>query len=156
ELPRKVGSLRGGTLLWAASYGQNAGAARRVGIKVWASRDGGHTWSFLSEAARSHNHNGVWEPEFTVDSGGTLWLHFADETEAPVYGQALNRIGSTDGINWGTKQRTLAIGPSTVRPGMPLVRKLPDGRYYFAYEICNFGDRYCDPYFKISPDGANF
>ncbi|WP_236789667.1 sialidase family protein [Amycolatopsis sp. GM8] len=156
ELPRKVGKLRAGTLLWAASYGQGGGAERRMAIKIWASRDGGRHWSFLSEAARSHNHDGVWEPELNVDAGGTLWLHFADETEAPRYAQVLNRVGSTDGITWGTKQRTLAISPDPVRPGMPQVRQLPDGSYYFGYEICNYGSLYCNPYFKISPDGANF
>ncbi|TNC28804.1 sialidase family protein [Amycolatopsis alkalitolerans] len=156
ELPRRIGSLRAGTLLWAASYGQSAGPERRMAIKIWASRDGGRRWSFLSEAARSHNDDGVWEPEFDVDAGGTLWLHFADETEAPRYAQVLNRVGSTDGIHWGTKQLTLAIPPDRVRPGMPQVRRLPDGRYYFGYEICNYGKLYCNPYFKISPDGANF
>jgi len=156
ELPRRVGRLRAGTLLWAASYGQNGGAERRMSIRVWSSSDGGRSWNFLSEAARSHNHDGVFEPEFTVDAGGTLWLHFADETEAPRHGQVLNRVASTDGLTWGRKQRTLAIPPDRVRPGMPIVRELPDGRYYLAYEICNYGTRYCDPYFKISPDGANF
>ncbi|MFD9888163.1 sialidase family protein [Amycolatopsis sp. NPDC059027] len=156
ELPRRVGDLREGTLLWAASYGQNAGPGRRVGIKVLASKDGGRSWQFLSEAARSHNHDGVWEPELTVDAGGTLWLHFADETEAPRFAQVLNRVASTDGVHWGTKQRTMAIPPDRVRPGMPIVRGLPDGRFYFGYEICNFGSRYCDPYYKISADGANF
>lgn len=156
ELPQRVGRLRAGTLLWAASYGQNGGAGRRMSIRVWSSSDGGQTWGFLSEAARSHNDDGVFEPEFTVDSGGTLWLHYADETEAPRHAQVLNRVASTDGITWGTKQSTVAISPDRVRPGMPIVRKLPDGRYYLAYEVCNFGKRYCDPYFKISPDGANF
>jgi hypothetical protein len=156
ELPQRVGKLRAGTLLWAASYRQDAGAQRRVGIKVWASKDGGRSWGFLAEPARSHNIDGIWEPEFTVDAGGTLWLHFADETQAPKYAQVLNRVASTDGVNWGTKQLTLAIPPDRVRPGMPIIRRLPDGRYYFAYEICNFRDRYCDPYFKISPDGANW
>jgi hypothetical protein len=156
ELPRQVGKLRAGTLLWAATYGQSGGADRRMAIKVWSSGDGGRDWSFLSEAVRSHNHDGVWEPEFNVDAGGTLWLHFADETEAPRYSQVLNRVGSTDGINWGAKQSTLAIPPDRVRPGMPIVRQLPDGRYYFGYEICNYGELYCNPYFKISSDGANF
>jgi hypothetical protein len=156
ELPRRVGLLRAGTLLWAATYRQDAGPQRRLGIRVWAGRDGGRTWSFLAEAARSHNTDGVWEPEFTVDAGGTLWLHYADETQAPQYAQVLNRVASTDGVHWGTKQLTLAIPPDRVRPGMPVIRRLPDGRYYFAYEICNFGDRYCDPYFRISPDGANW
>ncbi|MCG3748878.1 MULTISPECIES: hypothetical protein [unclassified Amycolatopsis] len=156
ELPQRVGRLRAGTLLWAATYRQDAGPQRRMGIKVWASRDGGHNWRYLSEAALSHNHDGVWEPEFTVDAGGTLWLHYADETQAPKYGQVLNRVASTDGINWGTKQLTMAIGPSRVRPGMPIIRRLPDGRYWFGYEICNYRDRYCDPYYKISADGANW
>jgi len=156
ELPRRVGALRAGTLLWAASYGQDGGPRRRVGIKLWSSRDGGRSWTFLSEAARSHNIDGIWEPELTVDAGGTLWLHYADETQAPKYAQVLNRVASTDGIRWGTKQLTLAIPPDRVRPGMPIIRRLPDGRYYFAYEICNYRDRYCDPYYKISADGANW
>ncbi|GHE97330.1 hypothetical protein GCM10017786_32540 [Amycolatopsis deserti] len=156
ELPQRVGRLRAGTLLWAASYGQNGGADRRMSIRIWSSSDGGRNWSFLSEAARSHNHDGVFEPEFTVDSGGTLWMHYADETEAPRHSQVLNRVASTDGVTWGTKQSTVAISPDRVRPGMPIVRKLPDGRYYFGYEICNYGKRYCDPYFRISPDGANY
>ncbi|WP_027928119.1 sialidase family protein [Amycolatopsis benzoatilytica] len=156
ELPRKVGRLRAGTLLWAATYGQDAGPARRTAIKLWASRDGGHNWTYLSTAALSHNHDGVWEPELTVDAGGTLWMHFADETQAPQYAQVLNRVASTDGIHWGTKQLTLAIPPDRVRPGMPIIRRLPDGRYWFGYEICNYRDRYCDPYYKISADGANW
>ncbi|MET9261774.1 sialidase family protein [Amycolatopsis sp. NPDC004079] len=156
ELPQRVGRLRAGTLLWAATYRQDSGPQRRMGIKVWASRDGGRNWRYLSEAALSHNHDGIWEPEFTVDAGGTLWLHYADETQAPKYGQVLNRVASTDGINWGTKQLTMAIGPSRVRPGMPNIRRLPDGRYWFGYEICNYRDRYCDPYYKISADGANW
>lgn len=156
ELPQRVGMLRPGTLLWAASYRQDGGASRRVGIKVWASKDAGHTWGFLAEPARSHNHDGVWEPEFTVDAGGTLWLHYADESQAPKYGQVINSVASADGITWGTKQLVLAIPPDRVRPGMPIIRRLPDGRYYYAYEICNYRDRFCDPYYKISADGANW
>lgn len=156
ELPQRVGRLRPGTLLWAASYRQDSGPQRRIGIRIWASKDAGRNWSFLSEAARSHNHDGIWEPEFVVDAGGTLWLHYADETEAPQFAQVMNRVASTDGVHWGTKQRTMAIPPHRVRPGMPIIRRLPDGRYYLAYEICNYRDRYCDPYFKISSDGANW
>ncbi|OZM74805.1 hypothetical protein CFN78_00850 [Amycolatopsis antarctica] len=156
EVPQQVGDMEPGTLLWAASYGQHAGDARRIGIKIWSSDNGGRTWSFLSEAARSHNKDGIWEPEFSVDANGTMWMGYADETEAPQYGQVLNRISSTDGVNWSPKERTMAIGPDRVRPGMPIVRKLPDGRYYMSYEICNYGDRFCDAYYKISPDGASW
>ena len=156
ELPQQVGDLDAGTLLWAASYGQSAGDARRIGIKIWSSADGGRTWGFLSEAARSHNADGIWEAEFNVDAAGKLWMHYADETEAPQYGQVLNRVSSANGLDWSPKERTMAIGPDRVRPGMPIVRKLPDDRYYLSYEICNYGDRFCDSYHKISADGASW
>lgn len=156
ELPQRVGRLRAGTLLWAASYRAGDGPTRRMGIRIWQSTDLGRSWQFLSEPVRSHNHDGVWEPEFNVDADGKLWMHYADETEAPRFSQVLNRVSSGDGVNWSSKVRTMAIPPDGVRPGMPMVRRLPDGRYYFGYEICNYGLRYCDPYFKISNDGKNF
>lgn len=156
ELPTQVGELEPGTLLWAASVGQNAGDQRRVAIKVWYSTNVGRTWNFLSEVDRSPNYNGKWEPEFSVDANGTLWTHYADETEAPKYSQVLARKASTDGVNWGPKQPTMRIPPHPVRPGMPIVRRLPDGRYYMSYEICNLPNEVCSSYFKISADGANW
>ncbi|WAL69027.1 sialidase family protein [Amycolatopsis cynarae] len=156
ELPRRVGNLRAGTLLWAASYGQGGGSQRRVAIRIWASRDGGRHWSFLSEPFRSPNGGGLWEPELSVDAAGTLWVHYADESESPRFSQLLARTGSDDGLVWSAPRHTLALQPERARPGMPLVRALPDGRFYFAYEICNYGDQFCDPYYKISPDGADF
>ncbi|MFD2397457.1 sialidase family protein [Prauserella oleivorans] len=155
ELPRPIGELPAGTLLWAASYRQQAGENRRIGIRVWASQDLGRSWTFLSEPVRSPSYGGVWEPEFNVDAHGTLWMHYADETE-PGHSQVLNRVSTVDLVHWTAEQRTMAISPQRVRPGMPIVRTLPDGRYYFGYEICNYGDRFCDPYFKISADGADF
>ncbi|RZQ64215.1 sialidase family protein [Amycolatopsis suaedae] len=156
ELPRQVGRLRPGTLLWAASYGQDAGPNRRIALKLWASRTGGRSWYFLSEAARSHNHFGIWEPELVVDNAGVLWMHYADESESAVYAQLLNRVSSVDGVTWSTKQQTLAIPPWHVRPGMPIIRKLPDGRFLFLYEICNFTKHQCNPYYKISKDATNY
>ncbi|MQA08239.1 MAG: exo-alpha-sialidase [Pseudonocardiaceae bacterium] len=156
ELPRQVGDLPAGTLLWAASIGQDAGDNRRIAIKVWYSTNVGRSWSFLSEVDRSPNRNGKWEPEFSVDANGTLWTHYADETEAPKYSQVVARKASTDGVNWGEKQATMRFPPDPVRPGMPIVRRLPDGRYYMSYEICNLPNEACGSYFKISTDGANW
>ncbi|TCP53163.1 hypothetical protein EV191_105226 [Tamaricihabitans halophyticus] len=156
ELPQQVGELRAGTLLWAASMGQRAGDNRRIGIKVWQSTNRGRTWSFLSEVDRSGNHDGKWEPEFNVDANGVLWVHYADETDAPQYSQILVRKASTDGVSWGERRDTMRVAPDPLRPGMPIVRKLPDGRYYMSYEICNLPDHACGSYFKISADGANW
>lgn len=156
ELPQQVGDMKKGTLLWAASYGQDAGPEHRVGIKVWKSEDAGRSWNYLATPARSHNRDGIWEPEFNVDAAGKLWLHFADETEAPQFAQTLNRVSSDDGVNWGPKVRTMAIPPDRVRPGMPIIRRLPDGRYYFSYEVCNHGKQFCGNHYKISNDGASW
>lgn len=50
----------------------------------------------------------------------------------------------------------MAIPPDRVRPGMPIIRRLPDGRYYFSFEVCNYADHFCGSYYKISDDGANW
>jgi hypothetical protein len=145
-----------GTLLWAASVGQDGGPGRRTAIKVHVSRDHGATWSFLSEVTRSPNHDGKWEPELSVDAAGHLVCHFADETEAPVFSQVVAREVSADGVTWGPKLETLQMPPDPVRPGMPMVRQLPDGRYLMNYEICNLRPTICGSYTRISDDGADW
>jgi hypothetical protein len=156
ELPRQVGTMPAGTLLWAASMGQDGGANRRIAIRVNVSYDHGATWSFLSEVNRSPNHDGKWEPEFSVDANGELVCHFADETEAPVYSQVVARQVSADGLTWGPKLETLQMPPDPVRPGMPIVRQLPDGRYLMNYEICNLAPTGCGSYTRISADGDDW
>ena len=52
ELPRQVGDLPAGTLLWSASVGQQADpATRRMTLPVYASTDRGRTWEHVSTAA---------------------------------------------------------------------------------------------------------
>ena len=46
ELPRRVGSLREGTLLWAASIGQDT-ADKHMSIHIYRSEDEGRNWTFL-------------------------------------------------------------------------------------------------------------
>jgi hypothetical protein len=135
ELPRQVGDMPAGTLVWAASMGQDGGPDRRIAIKIHVSRDHGATWTFLSEVTRSPNHDGKWEPELSVDAAGELVCHFADETEAPVYSQVVAREVSADGVTWGPKLETLRLPPDPVRPGMPTV---------------------CGSYTRISADGAGW
>ncbi|MBB3662222.1 hypothetical protein FB384_001126 [Prauserella sediminis] len=157
ELPRTIGRYPKGTLLWAASYRQKAPRdTRRIGIRIWASTDTGRSWDFAGEPVTSYGPPGVWEPEFDVDDSGTLQMHYADERGEREFDQFLTRRSTDDLVDWSRPTRTLTISPWEVRPGMPIVRALPDGRHYFSYEICNFGERFCDPYFKISEDGEDF
>jgi hypothetical protein len=157
ELPRRVGDLRAGTLLWAGSVGADAGPDRRMTQRVWRSDDLGRTWSYLSNCAESPSPRGMWEPEFSVDAAGRLVCHFADESEGVEGSQRLARTVSTDGVTWGTKQVTVQSRPGAFRPGMPVVRQLPDGTYLMVYEICGVPGQYdCAVYSRTSPDGADW
>lgn len=155
ELPQRIGDYPAGTLLWAASYRQKAGENREIGIRIWASTDTGRSWEFVSEPVTSSGKPGVWEPEFNIDDTGALQMHFADE-RGSKFDQVNAQMSSRDLVNWDEPKHTLAMQPFEVRPGMPIVRELPDGRHYYSYEICNYAERYCNPYFKTSDDGADF
>ncbi len=79
ELPQQVGSLRAGTLFWAAAVGKKT---ERMAARIYRSDDEGRSWSFLSEI-RAANPGGIWEPEFTMGSDGALILFFSDKTDLP-------------------------------------------------------------------------
>lgn len=156
ELPRRIGKLRAGTLLWAASTGQNAAPNRSMAIRVWKSVNQGRDWSYLSTVVAATNTRGLWEPEFSVDAGGRLVCHYADETDTR-YSQKLARVKTSDGKNWVGYSATVASDLSSDRPGMPVVRRLLNGTYFMSYEICAAGGQFsCAAYFRTSGDGWNW
>lgn len=157
ELPQAVGELARGTLLYAASVGQDAGPERRMALDIWHSPDHGRTWSFLSAGAVAANSGGLWEPEFSVDAAGRLVCHYADETDALDGTQRLVRVVSTDGVTWGDRSYTVQSKPGAARPGMPIVRKLADGTYFMTFEVCARPGQYdCAVYSRTSADGWNW
>ncbi|MEV1011575.1 RICIN domain-containing protein [Streptomyces sp. NPDC049881] len=152
ELPRAVGQLPAGTLLWASSAGQDE-ADRRMALRIWASNDLGRTWSYLSSCATASGTGGLWEPEFSVAADGALVCHYADETD-PAHSQKLTATRSYDGRTWSAPRDTVASTPHADRPGMPVVRRLPNGTYFMSYEICNPGGQYqCVVHYRTSADG---
>ncbi|MFC4041365.1 RICIN domain-containing protein [Dactylosporangium siamense] len=156
ELPRQVGALGAGTLLWAGAVGQDGGGERRMTIRLWASTDAGRSWRFLSTVARSGNSGGLWEPELAVDPSGRLVAYFADESQ-PGRSQVLVQAVSADGVTWSART-PIVTGPQPGhRPGMPAVRRLPDGRWLLAYEVCGFGGQYdCAVRSRTSADATNW
>ncbi|WP_406195459.1 exo-alpha-sialidase [Streptomyces sp. NBC_01017] len=155
ELPRQVGAMPAGTLLWAASAGQDE-SNRRMALRIWRSNDIGRTWSYLSSCAVAEGTGGLWEPEFSVAADGALVCHYADETDA-AHSQKLGAVRSYDGVNWQGRHNTVASSWSPDRPGMPVVRKLPNGTYFMSYEICNPGGQYqCVVHYRTSADGWNW
>ncbi|MFC5216669.1 exo-alpha-sialidase [Streptomyces coerulescens] len=155
ELPRQVGALPAGTLLWAASVGQDE-QNRRMALRIWRSNDVGRTWSYLSSCAVASGTGGLWEPEFSVAADGALVCHYADETDA-AHSQKLVAARSYDGVRWEGHHNTVASTWAPDRPGMPVVRRLPNGTYFMSYEICNPGGQYqCVVHYRTSADGWNW
>ncbi|WP_322986521.1 sialidase family protein [Streptomyces sp. S584] len=155
ELPGQVGALRAGTLLWASSAGQDE-TDRRMALRIWRSDDMGANWSYLSSCAVAGGTGGLWEPEFSVAADGALVCHYADETN-PAHSQKLVAARSYDGVRWEGHHSTVASGWEPDRPGMPVVRQLPNGTYFMSYEICNPGGQYqCVVHYRTSADGWNW
>jgi hypothetical protein len=154
ELPRRVGHLRAGTLLWSASVGQ-AATDRRMTLPVWASTDHGRTWNKLGTVATATNTGGLWEPEFAVSRDGRLVLYVSDETQQPTYSQTLVESVSRDGSTWTSLKNVVAASDSSLRPGMAVVRKVRGGGYLMSYEICGPGQE-CSQHVRRSPDGIGW
>lgn len=155
ELPRQVGDLAAGTLLWSASVGQNAGDQRRMTVPLWASSDHGQTWRRLAVVATSPNFGGLWEPELTVSRDGRLVLFVSDESQQPAHSQVLDAATSTNGTTWTALHNVVAPDNPDLRPGMANVRRLPSGGYVMSYEMCGPGQD-CRQRVRHSPDGINW
>ena len=154
ELPRAVGQLRAGTLLQSATFC----AGTTASIEVYASSDGGKSWTYHSTPVQrgnctAGNHHGLWEPEFEVDSGGALVMFWSDETD-PCCSQKLAQIRSIDGVTWQDEKNTVASRIQGDRPGMAVVSKLPGGIYFMTYELC--GPAQCTAFYRTSADGWDF
>ncbi|WP_446665582.1 hypothetical protein [Flexivirga sp. B27] len=152
ELPRAVGDLPEGALLFAASYGINA---KPMSLELWASLDHGVTWTKRSTAITAAAGGTLWEPEMRVNAEGQLTMYYSDETQ-PGHSQTLMEIFSPDGgKTFGKPYPVVSLSDSSARPGMPVVRELRNGTRIMTYEICGGGYN-CDVYYRTSADGADW
>ena len=152
ELPQAVGALDAGTLLWAGSVGGDTPGAP-MQIKIFQSVDRGATWTYLSNcltATVNRSAGGLWEPEFTIASDGSLVCYYSDETQAG-HSQVLRLTRSTDGHVWSAPTDVVSSGVAADRPGMAIVRRLLSGHYFMTFELC--GPAACTVFSKTSADG---
>ena len=168
ELPVQVGDMPAGTLLWADTiYKDRINIARHVEQRMWASTDQGNTWRMASVIQSADTIFNVapwgprlpaaWEPNLSVSSDGQLVAVYSDETDGLHHSQKLVQVRSKDGVNWTDKADTVVSDDPTVRPGMGVTIKLPNGTYFMTYEICSTTKVYpCNAYYRTSPDGWNF
>ena len=157
ELPRPLGALPAGTLLWANTTGWEVPeAGRQVKQRLWQSQDHGVTWAFLATMGQSPNWYNAWEPELSMAADGQLVAHWADESDKPRHDQKIVQARSRDGVTWTDQRDTVKNSDFFVRPGMPGVRQLPDGTYFMVYEVCNLAEPLCSIYSRTSPDGWDY
>lgn len=150
EMPRAVGSLAAGTLLYAASYFHGITPA----IEIYVSNDRGRTWEFSSmPVSRGDSTHGLWEPDFTITVDGALAIFWSDETD-PCCSQKLAQARTYDGTTWQDETNTVRSALQPDRPGIAVVSKLPGGTYFMSYELC--GPAACTIFDRTSTDGWNY
>ena len=163
EVPRAVGVLPAGTLLYAASAGQDrAGVAMEQ--PIFRSDDGGATFRRIGGATCGRagvprrpgaDGSGIWEPEFLVAADGSLACIFSDETH-PGHSQVLQITRTVDGLTWTAPRVVVAGTDAADRPGMAVVRRLPDGRYAMSFERCSTRRLDCTAHLRFSADGLDW
>lgn len=158
ELPRAVGGLAEGTLLFADTTGFTAPEdQRRTKLRLWASTDRGRNWSFVSDIATAANRFEIWEPDLRVAADGALVVLYSDETDKHRHDQKIVQTRSYDAKRWTDRRDTVVNDDQRVRPGMPSSLRLPDGRYLLAYEQCNLDPAHlCSIFTRTSEDGWNY
>ena len=151
QLPRPVGDLWAGTLLYAASYLRGSTPA----IGYFISRDAGQTWEFRgTPVVRGDMNHGLWEPEFEIANDGALVMFWSDQTD-PDHHQKIVQMRTFDGHNWQDEKDTVASSDKDDAPGMAVVSGLPNGHFFMTYEMSGPTANGAD-HARVSSDGWNF
>lgn len=162
ELPRDVGTLPAGTLLYSASEGADV-PGTVMEHPLYRSDDGGASFARMPGAVCGRSAvpripggaTGVWEPEFLVAADGSLACVYSDESE-PGKSQVLKLTRTSDGATWSAPRVIVAGALPSDRPGMAVVRMLPGGRYLMSFESCSSAQHDCALRLKFSDDGLDW
>ena len=168
ELPADAADLAAGTLLFTANAVPLS--LDSTEIMFFISRDHGKTWEYRSSvcaggppAEQNFDALGaVWEPFIYLNAYGDITVVYSDER--PHSDRRFNQtlaiqVSSDGGKTWGEQRFVTAIPDGWQRPGMAVVTRLPNGKYFMCYEIVNWKDTeepLCDIHFKLSDDGVDW
>jgi len=160
-LPQAIGNLPKGTILCTGN--SIPSDLSKTKLDVYASKDGGKTWSFVSsiasggKAVPDNGETPVWEP-FLMVYNNQLVAYYSDQRD-PAHGQKMVHQVSSDGVTWGPVVNDVAYSTYTARPGMPIVAALPNGKYIMTYEYgggSSPGNVGFPIYYRISSNPLNF
>lgn len=159
ELPRQVGDMPAGTLL-CAGISIDAGHVRQTALRIYRSFDCGETWEQYTWVATGKGlGSGLYEPFLMVLPDGRLACYYSDETDkAAGNSQKIVAAISKDGVTFDEKIDIVAPADKALRPGMPVVAQMKDGRFIMVYEICTEGkpDTGNPIHYRYSTDGINW
>jgi hypothetical protein len=176
ELPVKIGEFPAGTIMAAGDGAPGPDPGQRT-LDVAYSRDGGRTWAYLSTIATGgvgrydpsdragllRDQHPVFEPYLYMDATGHLVAYFSDErAKQEGYSQLLDHEISPDGgRTWGPPVYDAAIPDGLTRPGMAIVIRDGQGRYYMSYEEVSMPGYPLEPrtnpvHFRTSRDGDDW
>jgi hypothetical protein len=162
RVPQTVGSLAAGTLILGVVVDTQKLATSRAKIKIYKSTDNGRNWTYLSEAVRSANSQGLWEPDFSMGTDGAIIMNYADESSS-CCSQKLVHRRTYDGVTWIDHSNTVQLANSNadstypLRPGMPVVSVMANGTYLMTYEVCGQAAAInCETRYRTSTDGWNY
>ena len=163
EFPCQIGDFPAGTIMIAGnSIPEDLSVTE---IVCYVSCDHGKTWEYLSTVVtggtamvdgKEQKLRPVWEPFLMLDKNGDLVCYYSDERFAGEgYNQLLAyQVSKDGGKTWGEEIYNVAIDDGIMRPGMPVISKMANGRYLMTYEMVGL-PRF-DLYFKTSDDGLDW
>ena len=165
EVPQDTGFLKEGDILCAGSSIPDN--MQKTQLQLYRSADKGCTWSFLSvidtggaamvDLEDKDAQRPIWEPYLYLSRDGDLVVYYSDERfmKSRKYNQLLcHKVSKDGGITWEEEVFDVAIPDGNLRPGMPIVVRLPNDKYIMIYEIVNIPDYpvYC----RFSDDALNW
>ena len=164
ELPQQCGDLPAGTIVFAGnsvpldftsteiSFLYQPRPRQDVGVPALPSSRAGRPSNRISTALGP-----VWEPCIYLNAYGELTIALTDERPHtdPRFNQTLGLSVSKDGgKTWSEVQYSVSVPDRKLRPGMPVVTRMGNGKYIMVYEIVGYPE--CDIYYKLSDDGMDW
>lgn len=139
ELPADVGEFERGTVILAATSVYGPGVTDST-ITLYESTDLGRTFNAFCNVDKAGGTDwGVWEPYLIYEEEtGRIFCFYSDDSD-PRHSQKLVYKYSTDLVNWSEKYECVACEDPDLRPGMPVVVRMGNGKYFMTYEMGGIG-----------------
>ncbi|MCQ2472258.1 MAG: exo-alpha-sialidase [Clostridia bacterium] len=135
QLSEDVGNFTKGTVI-LAGVSIDPEQSRKSQIEIFASTDGGESFkeiSIIDEAGGAGD--GVWEP-FIAYENGYIYCFYSDDSDEEK-SQTIVYKKSRDLLNWEEKKAVVKSHDNSHRPGMPVLTKMGNGKWFICYEFGN-------------------